>query len=145
MAEEELAQASGKLVMIVDDDESVRELLEFVVKKEGFRVETAVDGEDGVKRIQKSLPDLIILDLMLPRYGGFEVLRQLQQGETSRIPIIIVTGRYTDRTTSEMIRQESNVLDFLEKPIKPAVLGMAMHKILRTKPPEVNAGPGAES
>lgn len=143
--EEELASAADKLVMIVDDDDSVRELLEFVVKKEGFKVDTAADGEEGIRKIQKLLPDLIILDLMLPRYGGFEVLRQLQTGDTARIPIVIITGRYTDRTTSEMIRQESNVMDFLEKPIKPAVLGTAIHKILRTKqPPEVNAGPGAD-
>lgn len=137
--EEELSSAADKLVMIVDDDDSVRELLEFVVKKEGFRVDTAADGEEGIRKIQKLLPNLIILDLMLPRYGGFEVLRQLQQGDTARIPIVIITGRYTDRTTSEMIRQESNVMDFLEKPIKPAILGTTLHKILKTRPPEVKA------
>lgn len=137
---EELTLSSGKLIMIVDDDESVRELLEFIVKKEGFKVDTAADGEEGIRKIQELLPDLILLDLMLPRYGGFEVLRQLQTGDTARIPIIIITGRYTDRTTSEMIRQESNVMDFLEKPVKPAVLGMALHKILKTKPPEVSSG-----
>ena len=137
--EEDLLNASDKLVMIVDDDDSVRELLEFVVKKEGFKVDTAADGEEGIRKIQTLLPDLIILDLMLPRYGGFEVLRQLQQGETARIPIVIITGRYTDRTTSEMIRQESNVMDFLEKPIKPSILGTTLHKILKTRPPEVNA------
>ena len=57
---------------------------------------------------------------MMPRYGGFEVLRQLQSGGLARIPIVIVTGRYTDRSTSEMIRQESNVVDFLEKPLNNA-------------------------
>ena len=131
------AKSSDKLVMIVDDDESVRDLLEFVVKKEGFRVETAADGEEGLNKIQAMLPDIVLLDLMLPRYGGFEVLRQLQSGETARIPIVIITGRYTDRTTAEMIRQESNVMDFMEKPLKTAVLAMTMHKILKTRPPDV--------
>lgn len=140
--EEALAKSSDKLVMIVDDDESVRDLLEFVVKKEGFRVETAADGEEGLNKIQSMLPDLILLDLMLPRYGGFEVLRQLQSGETAKIPIIIITGRYTDRTTAEMIRQESNVMDFMEKPLKPAVLAMTLHKILKTRPPEVSGASG---
>src|SRR5438105_13394137 len=83
-----------KLIVIVDDDDSVRELLEFLVRKEGFSVETAADGEEGLETIKKLLPSLVILDLMLPRYGGFEILRQLQQGDTARIPIIIVTGRY---------------------------------------------------
>ena len=130
-----LTKSSDKLVMIVDDDESVRDLLEFVVQKEGFRVETAVDGEEGLNKIQALLPDIILLDLMMPRYGGFEVLRQLQGGETARIPIIIITGRCADRTTAEMIRQESNVIDFLEKPLRPVVLAMALHRILKTQPP----------
>ncbi len=131
-----------KLVMIIDDDDSVRELLEFIVSKEGFRCDSAADGEEGLKKIQTLLPNLVILDLMLPRYGGFEVLRQLQTGQTAGIPIVIITGRYTDRTTSEMIRQESNVMDFLEKPIKPQVLSMALHKILKTTPPELGGVKG---
>ena len=132
-----LANPEDKLVVVIDDDDSVRELLEFIVKKEGFRTDTASDGEAGLEKITQVMPDLVILDLMLPRYGGFEVLRQLQSGETARIPIIIVTGRYTDRTTAEMIRQESNVMDFLEKPIKAGVLGTTLHKILKTRPPEI--------
>jgi DNA-binding response OmpR family regulator len=143
MAQDEgLTKSSDKLVMIVDDDESVRDLLEFVVKKEGFRVETAGDGEEGLNKIQAMLPDIILLDLMLPRYGGFEVLRQLQGGATAKIPIVIITGRYTDRTTAEMIRQESNVMDFMEKPLKPAVLAMTLHKLLKTRPPEVSGAAG---
>lgn len=139
MPSTDASSPKDKLVMIVDDDDSVREFLEFIVKKEGFRVATAADGEEGISRIQQAMPDLVILDLMLPRYGGFEVLRQLQNGETSRIPIIIITGRYTDRTTAEMIRQESNVVDFLEKPVKADILGTALHKILRTVPPGTKA------
>lgn len=121
-----------KLICIVDDDESVRELLEFLVKKEGFKCESARDGEEGLQKIQKLLPDLVILDLMLPRYGGFEILRQLQSGDTARVPIIVVTGRYSDRSTTDMIRQESNVVDFLEKPVKPSVFTGTLHKVLKT-------------
>jgi len=138
-----LAKSSDKLVMVVDDDEGIRALLAFVAGKEGFRVETAVDGEEALSKIQALLPDIILLDLMLPRYGGFEVLRQLQNGETAKIPIIIITGRYTDRTTAEMIRQESNVMDFIEKPLKPPVLAMTLHKILKTRPPNSNGAAGA--
>jgi DNA-binding response OmpR family regulator len=145
MAEEEnLSSPSDHLVMIVDDDEGVRELLEFVVKKEGFKVETAADGEEGLSKIRALNPSLILLDLMLPRYGGFEVLRQLQGGDTARIPIIIITGRYTDRTTADMIKQESNVMDFMEKPIKPPALSMALHKILKTAPPDLKGVGGGQ-
>lgn len=133
------SRPQDKLVVIIDDDDSVREVLEFVVTKEGFKADTAADGERGLEKITSLLPDLVVLDLMLPRYGGFEILRQLQSGPTARIPIVIVTGRYTDRTTAEMIRQESNVMDFLEKPVKPDVLAGVLHKILKTQPAKANS------
>jgi DNA-binding response OmpR family regulator len=127
---------NAKLVLIIDDDEGVRELLTFLVKKEGFRAENAVDGEDGYQKAERIKPDLIILDLMMPRYGGFEVLRQLQSGGLGKIPIVVITGRYTDRSTSDMIRQESNVVDFLEKPLKPNVLGATLSRLLKPRAPE---------
>lgn len=120
-----------KLVLIIDDDDGIRELLQFLVKKEGFRVETATDGEEGFQKAEKLSPDLIVLDLMLPRYGGFELLRQLQSTPLSRVPIVVVTGRYTDRSTADMIRQESNVVDFLEKPVKTAQLSSTLQRLLR--------------
>jgi CheY-like chemotaxis protein len=126
----------AKLVLIIDDDDGVRELLTFLVKKDGYRVECAVDGEDGFQKAERLKPDLILLDLMMPRYGGFEVLRQLQSGGLSRIPIVIVTGRYTDRSTAEMIRQESNVVDFLEKPLKPNVFGATLERLLKQRSSE---------
>lgn len=138
-----LEKASDKLVMVIDDDESARDLIAFAVKKEGFKTAIAADGEEGISQIESLRPDLVILDLMLPRYGGFEILRQLQGGDNSRIPIVIVTGRYTDRATAEMMRQESNVADFFEKPVKLPVLAMALHRILKTLPPET-AGKGAQ-
>ena len=128
-------EANGKLVLVIDDDDGVRELLAFLVKKEGFRAEGAVDGEDGWQKAERLTPDLIILDLMMPRYGGFELLRQLQGSELSKIPIVIVTGRYTDRSTAEMIRQESNVKEFLEKPVKPNILGATLQRLLRPQAP----------
>ncbi len=127
---------NAKLVLIIDDDDGVRELLAFLVKKEGFRVECAVDGEDGFQKAERLKPDLILLDLMMPRYGGFEVLRQLQAGGLARIPIVVVTGRYTDRSTADMIRQESNVVDFLEKPLKPNVLSATLDRLLKPRAPE---------
>lgn len=127
---------NAKLVLIIDDDDGVRELLSFLVKKGGFRAETAEDGEDGYQKAERFKPDLIILDLMMPRYGGFEVLRQLQAGGLAHIPIVIVTGRYTDRSTADMIRQESNVVDFLEKPLKPNVFGATLSRLLKPRAPE---------
>jgi len=123
--------AQPPLVLVVDDDEGIRELLAVMIKKEGWRVETAEDGAEGERKALELKPDLIVLDLMLPRYGGFELLKQLQGTELSKTPIVIVTGRYTDRTTADMIRQESNVVELLEKPVKATRFILALQRILR--------------
>lgn len=134
-----MAAKSDKTILIVDDDDSVRELLEYVVKKEGFSTVTAVDGVEALKRVEAQAPDLILLDLMLPRYGGFEVLRRLQTGPTGRIPIVVITGRYTESGTAAMIRKEANVVEFLEKPVKPSMLATVLHRVLDGAKPEAES------
>lgn len=125
----------AKLILVIDDDEGIRDLLSFAVKKEGYRVETAEDGEEGLRKALALRPDLLILDLMLPRYGGFELLRELQTGDQAGTPIIVVTGRYTDRSTVELIRQESNVVELMEKPIKINALLLALERNLSPRVP----------
>ncbi|HBA62153.1 MAG TPA: hypothetical protein DCZ92_15340 [Elusimicrobia bacterium] len=123
-----------KLVLIVDDEKGIRELLEIVVRKEGFRTELAEDGPEAIEKARKLSPDMILLDLMLPKSGGFEVVRELQAEETAGIPIIVITGRFMDRTTTEMIRQETNVREYVQKPIKMASLTALLHQLLKTRP-----------
>ena len=132
-----MAAEPDKLILVVDDDEGIREFLTLLIKKEGWRVETAGDGEEGRRKAMALKPDLIVLDLMLPRYGGFELLRQFQGTDLARVPIVVVTGRYTDRSTGDMIRQESNVVELLEKPVKPARFVGVLQRILR---PSLAAG-----
>ena len=124
-----------KLILIVDDDESVWDLLYYMVRKEGFRTEKAVDGEEAINKARLLHPALILLDLMLPKFGGWEILRELQADDTATIPIIIVTSRPMDRSTSEMLKQEPNVKDFIEKPVKSQVLAALLHTLLKTRPP----------
>lgn len=135
MVNPEFSSSADKLVLIVDDDKGVRELLEVLVRREGFRVETAVDGEDALARARKSLPHLILLNLMLPKSGGFEVLHELQAEETAGIPVIVMTGRNMDGSTFDLIRQEPNVREFIEKPLKMELLASLIHKLLKTRPP----------
>ncbi len=133
--ESELTPAGDKLVMIVDDDMDTVMLLEVIVKKEGFRVSTARDGQEAVYKIEDEKPDLLLLDLRLPTLGGIEIVRQLQAGQTANIPVIIVTGHSGDHGMVQMIRKESNVVGFFEKPVKHASLGMNLHTLLKTRPP----------
>lgn len=132
-----MAPEPSRLVLVVDDDEEIRNLLSFLIKKEGYGVETAGDGDEAQRKALALKPDLIVLDLMLPRHGGFELLRQWQGTELSRVPIIVVTGRYTDQSTADMIRQEANVVELLEKPVKTKRFLLALQRILR---PSLAAG-----
>lgn len=82
-----------KKVLIVEDDKFLRDLLERKLKKEEFTIETAVDGEEAVNKINSWLPDLILLDLIIPKIDGFEVLRQTKsKPATKEIPVVILSN-----------------------------------------------------
>ena len=123
-----------KLVLMVDDDESLLDLMEHVVKKEGFRTDRAADGPEALRKAQALNPDIIVLDMMLPGLGGYEVMRQLQAAGHGDIPIVVVTGRQMDPAGIRLIREESNVKEFLAKPVRPAVLVATLHRLLNTQP-----------
>lgn len=142
MEEQELANPAEKLVLLVDDDESLLDLMEHVVKKEGFRTDRASDGTEALRKVDALQPDLVILDFMLPGMGGYEVLRELQATGNGQIPIIVITGRHMDRKQVEMVRLEHNVREFMEKPLRPAIMATTIHNILKTRPPDVNRAPG---
>lgn len=124
----------GKLVLLVDDDESLLDLMDHIVKKDGFRTERAVDGVEALAKVAALDPDAIVLDFMLPGMGGYEALRELQSRGYGHIPIIVVTGRAMDAKSIEMVRQEQNVKDFLQKPVRPAMLTAALHRVLGPAP-----------
>lgn len=129
---------ASKLVLLVDDDESLLDLMDHVVKKEGFRTDRAVDGVEALAKAMALDPDAIVLDFMLPGMGGYEALRELQSRGFGHIPIVVVTGHAMDPKTIEMVRQESNVKDFLQKPVRPALLTSALHRVLGTAPDRGN-------
>lgn len=134
---EALAEPKDKTVIVVDDDDALREMMEFMLRKEGFRVDIFPNGVEAMEHVHKDperLPDLIVLDLMMPLQGGFEVLRELQTGEAGRIPIIVITGRITDHEMSDALHHEPNVKEFLSKPLRPDTFLKTVHKVLKTKP-----------
>lgn len=138
-------EPKDKLILVVDDDESILDLLEHVIKKEGFRVERAGDGDEALRKVEALRPDLIILDFMLPVKGGFEVLKELQQGEAGSTPVLVITGRRIDPQTIDLIKLERNVREYIEKPIKPAGLMIQIHRVLGTRPPESRRALGPDS
>ncbi|HAM36937.1 MAG TPA: hypothetical protein DEB40_06875 [Elusimicrobia bacterium] len=144
LSDSQLIDPREKLVLLVDDDESLLELLEHVVQKEGFRTDRAMDGPEALRKVDALMPDLILLDFMLPGKGGYEVLRELQSGGNGHIPVVVITGRQLDRKQIEMVRLESNVKEFFIKPLRPAILTSLLHNLLKTRPPDINRGPGSD-
>lgn len=133
--EEPTARPQDKLVLLVEDDESQLDLARHLIAKEGFRLCEATSGRAALRMVQEQSPDLIILDLMLPGLGGYEVLRELQAGGFGDIPVVIMTARTMDAKSVEMIKLEPNVKEFFKKPPNSA-FGYRLHGLLKTRPPE---------
>ena len=82
-----------KTILIIEDDKFLRELISQKLKKEGFTISEAIDGEKGVKKVKTEKPDLILLDLILPGIDGFEVLAEIKKDHTvAEIPVIILSN-----------------------------------------------------
>ena len=82
------------LIFIVEDDDNIREIEEFALANAGYMVESFATGADFFAILEKSLPDLVLLDIMLPDENGFEIVRQLRASEiTAGIPVIMVTAK----------------------------------------------------
>ena len=83
----------AKIILIVEDDKFLRDLIAQKLTKEGYDILTAIDGEEGIKKIKEGKPDLILLDLILPGIDGFEVLSRMKGDENlAKIPVIILSN-----------------------------------------------------
>ncbi|SRR6056297_241804 len=83
----------NKQILFIEDEQALQKTLGGVIEKEGIKIISALNGENGIKLAQKKQPDLILLDLILPRKDGFEVLKNLKSNEeTDQIPVIVLTN-----------------------------------------------------
>jgi len=83
----------AKKILIVEDEEVMINLLERKLSQEGYKVETARDGEEGLGKMKKDKPDLVLLDIIMPRKGGFEVMEEMQKDKQLKdIPVIVISN-----------------------------------------------------
>ena len=111
----------AKTILVVDDDPHIRELLQSRLKKNGYNVIIANDGQEALDKTYQEHPNLIILDIMLPKVDGYSVCKVLRSDEEYRdIPIIMLTGR----TLAQDIKMgmELGAVSYVQKPFKPDVL-----------------------
>ncbi len=119
-------------ILVVDDEQDIRELVSYNLMKNGYQVTTVATGEDAVTKARSELPDLIVLDLMLPGIDGLEVAKHLKHNsKTQRIPIIMLTakGEEVDIVTGLEIGAD----DYITKPFSPRVLIARVRAMLRQK------------
>ena len=103
---------NGKRILIIEDEVSISEIVKFNLVKEGYEVETAYDGEEGLRKALGDDFDLILLDIMLPHVDGFQVCRKVR--ETSNVPIIMVTAK--EEEVDKVLGLELGADDYMTKP-----------------------------
>ena len=117
-------------ILIVEDEQDIRELLAYNLEKEGYATVQAADGKEGLELARSRKPDLILLDLMLPKMDGLAVCRELERDSgTVRIPIIMLTARGED--VDRILGFELGADDYLVKPFNIRELLLRIRAILR--------------
>jgi len=117
-------------ILVVDDEIGVLKAISTTLKKEGFEVESAKTGQIGIDIAEKSIPDLILLDLRLPDMDGYDVCQLLKKGKkTASIPIIMVTTRAQD--TEKVVGLQIGADDYITKPYNPLELVARVRAMLR--------------
>ena len=110
-----------EFVMVIEDEKEIRELIRYNLEREGFRVYAAADGEEGLRRLNASRPDAVVLDLMLPGRNGLEVLREVRGSPATRnLPVMVLTARSAEM--DRLLGFENGADDYLTKPFSPAEL-----------------------
>jgi DNA-binding response OmpR family regulator len=126
-------------ILVVDDDPDIQEAISAVLEAHAHQVITARDGEEGLSKLKEERPDLMILDLLMPRMDGFAVLKELQdprRSKYSNIPVLILTSVREDVSRRRYELEtglELNVDDYVEKPIDPHTLVERVEKLLQKR------------
>jgi len=125
-------------ILVVDDEEHIIELVELYLRKEGYRVVSAQDGDAAIEKFSVEKPDLLVLDIMLPGADGLDVLRQVRK--TSRVPVIMLTARESE--VDKVVGLELGADDYLTKPFSARELVARVKAVLRrAKPAEEELEP----
>ncbi|MCJ7545352.1 MAG: response regulator [Deltaproteobacteria bacterium] len=125
----------GEKILVVDDEENIRELVRYNLAREGYQVTTVGSGEEALKQASSKPPDLIVLDLMLPGMDGFDVCRQLKNdSRTAHIPIVMLTVKGEE--SDIVVGLELGADDYITKPFSPKVLLARIKAVLRRREKE---------
>jgi DNA-binding response OmpR family regulator len=130
-------RASVAKILVVDDEPNIREVVGQYLQREGYAVVSATDGEEALRAYERERPDLIVLDLMLPKLGGFEVYRRLL-GAEGRVPLIMLTARGEEE--DRIVGLSMGADDYVVKPFSPRELVARVGAVLRRAGEDTSAG-----
>lgn len=116
-------------ILVVDDEASVVEVVSLYLKREGYEVRQAHDGETALAALEERKPALVVLDLMLPQIDGLEIMRRLRAEPTTNVPVIMLTAR--SQETDRIYGLEIGADDYVTKPFSPAELVARVRAVLR--------------
>lgn len=127
-----------KKILIVDDDADIRTFCSSVVEDSGYKPEIAVNGEEAIEKIRKDKPDLIILDILMPKESGIKMYREVKTDpDLSDIPVVVFSGiakRTFIRSQEALAESEDQAIPepeaYLEKPVEPEEMKAILKKIL---------------
>lgn len=106
-----------KKILVIDDEEDLQKLLRIRLEQENFNVVSAYDGDIGVKMTEQELPDLIILDIMLPKMDGYTYLKEIRNlPKTKNIPVLVLSGKEEEKVKDLFIFQK--ISGYIEKPFE---------------------------
>src|SRR5438093_10012306 len=114
-------------ILIADDEKHIVQLVKLYLTNEGYQVETAADGQEALEKARRLRPELVILDLMMPRVDGWEVCRRLRK--ESNVPVIMLTARTDD--VDKIVGLELGADDYVTKPFNPRELVARVKAVLR--------------
>lgn len=127
-----VARARIETIMVVEDDHHLAELVATALESDGFHVETAQDGQDALDKVERHPPDVIILDLGLPRVSGLQVVKRCRENPaTRRVPIIIASASH-----AHLFERDLESLVYMEKPFSIDVLRVLVEDAVSPRRPQ---------
>ena len=124
------ASAAGERILVIEDEPDILEVMEYNLRREGYRVTGVRDGEEGLERIRREFPDAVLLDLMLPGLDGLELCRRVKGDPNLRaIPVIMVTAK--GEVDDVVAGLEAGADDYIAKPFRPRELVARVKAVIR--------------
>jgi two-component system alkaline phosphatase synthesis response regulator PhoP len=118
-----------KRILVVDDEIYIVHILEFSLTMEGYNILTAFDGEEGLRVIEQERPDLVVLDIMMPKLDGYEVCRRLRKDERfASLPVILLSAK--GRSIDREVGLQAGADDYITKPFSPRKLIEKIRELL---------------